>query len=272
MGIGYATLTYDPESIVTEGIGDLAACGYDGVEIGLPKIREIGRDRLVTVLDEHDIDLYCVMAGWLNEEADVREAVDGINVAADLGANFLGILPPPRGVVDDATFGEWLDDIGRAAADNNVTPVIHHHAGAHVEQPDEIQRWLDDGPTELQLLFDTGHYYAYGDVTDGIERFADNIAYVHYKDIAPPSDFDIHVENLSSGKVDYDSIMTYFGAFTDLGNGVLDFSRITRALDEINYDGHRTVEVDTVDGPTLVHAKRNLDSLRDAAERSAMSR
>lgn len=262
MGIGYATLTYDPESIVNEGIGDLAACGYDGVEIGLPKIQAIGRDRLTRVLAEYNLDLYCVMAGWLNERADVDAAIDGLDIAADLDVNFLGILPPPRGVVDDSTFGEWLDDIGTAAADSAVTPVLHHHAGAHVEQPDEIRRWLDEGPAELELLFDTGHYYAYGDVADGIERFADDISYVHYKDIAPPSDFETHVTNLSAGKVDYDSIMTYFGAFTDLGEGVLDFTRITRALEDVGYDGHRTVEVDTVEGPTLVHAKRNLDFLR----------
>ena len=32
-------------------------------------------------------------AGWLNERSGVDTAIDGIDVAADLGANFLGILP-----------------------------------------------------------------------------------------------------------------------------------------------------------------------------------
>lgn len=267
MGIGYATLMYDPEEIVSEGLGDLAACRYDGVEIGLPKVNDIGRERLRTLLDEYGLDLYCVMAGWLNDEDDVQEAVAGVSTAADLGANFLGILPPPRGVVDDATFGAWLDDIGAAASDVGVTPVVHHHAGAHIEQPDEIRRWLDDGPDELELLFDTAHYYAYGDVADGLERFADDIAYVHFKDIDPPSDFESHVANLSAGKVDYDSIMTYFTCFTDLGEGVLDFAEIRQALDRIGYDGHRTIEVDTRKAPPLVHVKRNIDHLRTATNR-----
>lgn len=269
MGLGYATLTYDPEEIVREGIGDLAACGYDGVEIGLPKIEEIGRERLTDELDRYEMDLYCVMAGWLNEHADVRDAVDGLDVAADLDVDFLGILPPPRGIVDDATFQSWLEEIGTAAGNHGVTPVVHHHAGSHIEQPDEIRRWLDDGPPELELLFDTGHYYAYGDVCDGIERFADDIAYFHYKDIDPPSDFQSHVTNLSAGKVDYDSIMTYFGAFTDLGEGVLDFEAIRRKLDDVSYEGNRTIEVDTVQGPTLAHAKRNLDFIRDADVQSS---
>jgi inosose dehydratase len=271
MGIGYATLTYDPEGIVNDGIDELSACGYDGVEIGLPKIQAVGRDRVAGALDEYGMDLYCVMAGWLNERSDVDAAIEGVDVAADLGADSLGILPPPRGIVDDGTFADWLDDIGSATAGMDVTPVIHHHAGAHVEQPDEIRRWLDDGPDELELLFDTGHYYAYGDIVEGIERFIDDIAYVHYKDINPPSDFDAHVANLSAGKVDYDSILTYFGAFTDLGRGVVDFTDVARALEDVGYGGHRTVEVDTVEGPTLVHAKRNLDFLREASTRSAQS-
>jgi inosose dehydratase len=267
MGIGYATLMYDPEEIVSEGLGDIAACRYDGVEIGLPKVNHIGPDRLEGLLEEYDLEIYCVMAGWLNTEEDVREAIDGTETAAALGAEFLGILPPPRGVVDDETFQRWLDEIGAAAADAGVVPVLHHHAGAHVEGPEEIRRWLDDGPDELELLFDTAHYYAYGDVAEGIERFADDIAYVHFKDIDPPSDFDTHVANLTAGKVDYDSIVTYFGSFIDLGDGVLDFSAINQALKRVDYDGHVTIEIENQRSLPLVHAKRNISHLRHAMER-----
>jgi inosose dehydratase len=266
MGIGYATLMYDPEEIVSEGIGDIAACRYDGVEIGLPKVNAIGTETLAGLLEEYDLECYCVMAGWLNTESDVEEAVEGVSTAAELGANFLGILPPPRGVVDDATFSEWLEAIGAAAGDVGVTPVLHHHAGAHVEQPEEIRRWLDDSPDNLELLFDTAHYYAYGDIADGIERFAEDIAYVHLKDIDPPSDFRSHVENLTAGKVDYDSIVTYFGCFIDLGDGVIDFDAVDRALDRVGYDGHQTIEIENQRELPLVHAKRNIEHLRAATE------
>lgn len=267
MGLGYATLMYDPDEIVSEGLGDIAACRYDGVEIGLPKVNAIGTDTLEDRLEEYDLELYCVMAGWLNDEEDVEEAIEGTETAAALGAEFLGILPPPRGVVDDETFGRWIDEIGAAADDAGVVPVLHHHAGAHVEQPEEIRRWLDDGPDDLELVFDTAHYYAYGDVAEGIERFVDDIAYVHLKDIDPPSDFNSHVANLSAGKVDYDSIVTYFGSFIDLGDGVLDFGAIDRALDRTDYDGHRTVEIENQRSLPLVHAKRNITHLREATDR-----
>lgn len=121
-------------------IATIAACEYDGVEISLPKVQAIGRDRVAATLNEDDLNLYCVIARWLNEGSDVDAAVDGISVSGDLGANFLSILPPPRGVIDNETFGAWFDDIGRVAAGSGVTPIVHHHAGAHVEQPDEIRR------------------------------------------------------------------------------------------------------------------------------------
>lgn len=269
MGIGYVTLLYDPDEIVAEGLGDIAACRYDGIEIGLPKIKHVGPERLADLLEEYELDIYCVMAGWLNEEADVEEAVDGVAVAAELGAEFLGILPPPRGVVDDETFQTWLDRIGDATSTSEVTPVLHHHAGAHVESPAEISRWLEDGPDDLQLLFDPAHHYAYGenypdgDVSDGIEQFIDDIAYVHLKDINPPSDFDEHVANLTAGKVDYDSIVTYFGSFTDLGAGVLDFETMLETLDRLGYDGHLTVEMENQRAEPLVHAKQNMDAVRE---------
>lgn len=266
MGTGYATIMYDSEEVVSEGIGDFAACRYDGVEIGLGKAEAIGRKTLADLLDEYKLDLYCVMAGWLNTEEDLQAAVEGADLAGALGANFLGILPPPRGVVDDETFATWLDDIAAAAADAGVTPIVHHHAGAHVEQPHEIRRWLDKGPDNLELLFDTAHYYAYGDILEGIERFADDIAYVHLKDIDPPAEFETHVENLTAGKKDYDSIVNYIWAFTDLGKGVIDFDEVDETLDRVDYDGHCTIEIENQRDHPLVHAKENIDHLRSVTE------
>jgi len=267
MGTGYATIMYDSEAVVSEGIGDFAACRYDGVEIGLEKAEAIGEAKLRELLDEYDLDLYCVMAGWLNTEEDLQAAVDGAELAGSLGANFLGILPPPRSVVDDDTFADWLDRIGAAGKEAGVTPIVHHHFGAHIEQPEEIRRWLDEGPDNVELLFDTAHYYAYGDVTEGIERFADDIAYVHLKDIDPPAEFETHVENLTAGKKDYDSIVNYIWAFTDLGKGVIDFSEVFETLDEVGYDGHRTIEIENQKDHPLVHAKENIDHLRSVTDR-----
>lgn len=261
MGYGYAMLMYGPEG-VPAGLNDLATCQYDGVEMGLPKVQHLGPDRLRDELAANDLDMYCVMSGWLLEDDDAEDAVEGASVAASLGADFLGILPPPRGQVEDDTLDRWLDDICSAAADADVVPVVHHHGAAHIEQPDEIRTWLDRAPDNLQLLFDTAHYYPYGDVYDGIRRFADDIAYVHLKDIDPPANLQYHVDRLSAGKVDYDSLFTLLHSFTDLGEGVIDFGRIREEFEEVGYAGHFTAEIDQQLDTPAAHAKRNYDYWR----------
>jgi inosose dehydratase len=266
MGLGYTTIMYDPEQVVETGIGDIGACRYDGVEIGLGKLETAGPKRVNRLLNEYDLDLYCVMSGWLLTESDANDAVEGAQLAADLGADFLGILPPPRGQVADEDLADWLDDIGAAASDAGITAVLHHHGGAHVEQPDEMRMWLDRTPESVELLFDTAHYFPYGEVTDGIKRFADDIAYVHLKDIASPAGFETHVENLTAGKVDFDSIINFIWAFRDLGKGKIDFAAVDEGLAQIGYDGHQTIEIENRRNLPLVHAKENVDHYRSVAD------
>ena len=128
--------------------------------------------------------------------------------------------------------------------------------------------WLDRGPENLRLLWDSAHYYPYGanypdgDVTDGIERFADDIAYVHLKDVDPPADFTAHVESLTAAEFHLDNVINYFRAFTDLGDGVLDLAGVHDALAAVGYDGHVTIEIEDEKADPLVHAKQNLDYWR----------
>ncbi|SFT01475.1 sugar phosphate isomerase/epimerase family protein [Halostagnicola kamekurae] len=264
MGVGYTTIMYDPAEVLSEGLGDFAACRYDGVEIGLGKVEYMGVDSLQSSLEEYGLDIYCVMAGWLNNEEDVEAAVDGAAIAAELDARFLGILPPPRGQETNETFDDWLDRICTAAADAGVTPVLHHHGASHVESPDEIAHWLERAPDNLELLYDTAHYQPYGDVIDGISRFADDIAYVHLKDIDPTVDFQDHVDTLSAGNVQYDSLFVFLTSFVDLGAGVIDFEAVDAALEQIGYDGQITIEIENERNDRLVHAKRNIDHWNDA--------
>ncbi|PSP86399.1 xylose isomerase [Halobacteriales archaeon QS_1_68_17] len=264
MGLGYTTIMYDADA-VADGIADVGACRYDGVEIGLEKVRAVGPDRLADRLDEHDLDLYCVMSEWLTDADAVDRIVEAAPTVADLGAEFYGILPPQRGRQDEATLERWLADICGAAADAGLRPVLHHHGATMVERPAEIESWLDRAPDDLELLFDTAHYYPYGeaypdgDVTGGIERFADDTAYVHVKDVDPPAGFDDHTAALTAGEFHLDDVINYFRAFTDLGAGVIDFAAVREALSAAGYDGHVTVEIENETELPLVHAKQNFD-------------
>lgn len=268
MGVGYTTIMYDASS-VEEGITDIGACRYDGVEIGLPKLRDAGPDHVRGWLDGYDLKLYCVMSEWL-ESADAVDRVErDVELVADMGAEFLGLLPPQRGSQDDDTVEVWFERIAEAADSAGITPLIHHHGATHVESPDEIDDWLSNTPDNVGLLWDTAHYYPYGehypegDVTDGIERFTESIEYVHLKDVAPTTAFSEHREALTSGTFHLDDVINYFRSFTDLGDGRIDFERVADALADAGYDGHYTIEIENRTEKRLVHAKENVDYWRE---------
>lgn len=263
MGTGYTTILYDAPA-VEDGLGDIAACRYDGAEIGLGKVRANGAEAIASWLDEYDLQLYLVMSEWIEDEAAVERIAEAAPTVAELDAQFLGLLPPQRHRHDDETVEHWFGTICDAAADAGVKPLVHHHGATHVEQPDEIAEILNVSKN-LGLLFDTAHYYPYGDnfpagdVTDGIERFADDIAYVHLKDVAPTTDFDENATALSAGDFHLDNVINYFRSFTDLGEGVIDFQRVSDALDAEGFDGHYTIEIENRTELPLVHAKENYD-------------
>ena len=268
MGVGFTTIMWDEEQLL-RGLEDIAAAGYDGVEMGLGEAQALGTETLADALDRHGLDPYMLMCGWLESDEAADAAVEGASVVADIGAPYVGVLPPHRGAATDEAFEGWLERFCDAAAEAGVTPLLHHHGGTKVESPGEIEEWLERAPENLDLLFDTAHHFPYGehypegDVTDGIERFADDIAYVHLKDVSPGSNFDGLRDELTAGNFKLDVVFLYYQAFTDLHDGVIDFDDVRGALDDAGYDGHYTVEIERQTTDPLVHAKRNLDYWRN---------
>lgn len=263
MGTGYTAMMYGAEDI-EHALGDFAACRYDGVEIGVEKIQAAGPENVKQWLDEYDLDLYLAMGEWIENEDAAQRMVEVMPMVSDLGAEFVGVLPPQRGRHDETTVESWLSRVSEAAVEEGLRPVLHHHGATAVEQPGEIRHSLDavDG---LELVFDTAHYYPYsdnypeGDVTDGIERFAADIAYVHLKDIDPVKDFTSNRDALTNANFHLDNVINYFRSFTDLGDGILDFEGAYEALSDAGFDGHYTIEIENQTEKSLVHAKENYD-------------
>ncbi|WP_372480197.1 sugar phosphate isomerase/epimerase family protein [Halomicrobium sp. HM KBTZ05] len=263
MGTGYTAMMYDPTDVET-AISDIGACRYDGIEIGLGKVRDNDTATLKRWLADADVELYCVMSEWIESDEAVERIVEDVPTIADLGAEFLGLLPPQRGRYDEATVETWLSRVSDAALDAGLRPVVHHHGATAVERPSEIRHYLD-AVEGLELLFDTAHYYPYGDhfpegdVTDAVERFGDDIAYVHLKDVAPGQGFADNRDALTDGDFHLDNVINYFRSFTDLGDGVLEFGALADALDAAGYEGHYTIEIENQTEKRLVHAKENID-------------
>jgi inosose dehydratase len=268
MGIGYTTIMYDEESF-EKGLQEIAACRYDGVEMGLGEVTAYGAEYVGDQLAAQNLELYMLMGGWLESQEEADAIAEGAQTAADLGAEFIGMLPPQRGLIDDDdTVEAWITQVCEAAAAAGITPLLHHHSATHIERPEETVAWLDRCPDNLGLLWDTAHEYPYrghpdGDVTAGIEQFADEIEYVHLKDVDPTPGYEDHIEALTSGTYNLANVALLYYSYTDLGDGKIDFTGVASALDDIGYDGHITIEMEKRTTDTLIHAKQNIDHWRD---------
>ena len=125
---------------------------------------------------------------------------------------------------------ESLAAIGRAAG---LIPVVHPHAGTHIEFEDEIEPVL----ALADLCLDTGHLaYAGIDPVAFYRSHAERIPYVHVKDLDPAR----------TGQGFWESVAA--GAFRPLGAGSVDVPAFVAELVVGGYDGWLVVEQDRVPG------------------------
>ncbi|GAC1358486.1 MAG: hypothetical protein NVSMB42_17650 [Herpetosiphon sp.] len=167
--------------------------------------------------------------------------------------------------VELANFTHGAETIARAVREETgLQTVFHHHCGSFIETPDDIARLLAHTDPELiGLVFDTGHYL-YGTGTNdgaavmaGLQRFADRIWYVHFKDCDP------HIADRARAEGwDYFTAIKH-GLFCELGSGAVDFPTIIAWLRQRQYHGFITVEQDLLPGMGTPHAsaRRNRNYL-----------
>lgn len=252
-----------------QAISDIGVCGYDGVEFFLLQIREFegGVDRIKELLQEYDLDVFCMMGWFLRSDDEAQQMISGAEKTAQLGADYLAFLPPRRGVVDDEELSRLISDVCAAAGDAGVTPLLHPWIGAHIATADEAETWLDEGPDNMRLAFDSAHFFPYIDPADAVARFRDDIPYVHLKDMNKDDGFDDLVADLTADHIPYiHSAAEVFSGFTDLGKGEIDFNALFETLVDVGYDGAVTVEIENQTDDQLVHAKRNYEYLIDHLE------
>lgn len=166
----------------------------------------------------------------IDKPDDVRAATAGRPNAA------------PR--LDDVRWQAMLDQI-RALADvarqHGVRPVVHPHAGGYIEFEDEIERLVGD--TDLDLCLDTGHLaYARVDPVAALQRYADRLGHVHFKDLRSDVLARIDVEHLTFWEAINADI------FCPVGEGMVDIAAVLDTLDGIGYNGFATIEQDRVPG------------------------
>lgn len=166
---------------------------------------------------------------------------------------------------DWTVFARGAERIARTVLEQTgIRTVFHHHCAGFVETPDEIARLLEmTDPRLLGLVFDTGHY-VYGSgtgdtsVLDGLNRFAERIWYVHFKDCSPTVAARARREQWNY----FDALQ--HGVFCELGKGQVDFRAVLEWLRDRGYEGYVLVEQDVLPGmgTPLESARRNREFLR----------
>lgn len=179
-----------------------------------------------------------------------------------------GRVTPDLGLTEKEwkTFASGAEAVARAVlTETGLRTVFHHHCAGYVETPDEIAALMRrTDPELLGLVFDTGHY-AFGAgapsgaaVMEGLDRFAERIWYVHFKDCS----IEVSVRARTEGWDYFQSVGN--GVFCELGQGCCGFASVAAWLRRRGYSGWICVEQDVLPGmgSPKESARRNREFLR----------
>lgn len=162
---------------------------------------------------------------------------------------------------DDAfkRYGERLTAFGKHLLTRGVRLGYHHHMGAYVESPDDIDRVMAYTGEDVGLLFDSGHaYFGGGDPLSILEKHIHRICHVHCKDVRPS--IIRHARNRQWSFLE--SVLN--GVFTVPGDGAIDFAGIVGLLHKHHYKGWLIVEAeqDPAVAPSYAYASLGYRTLR----------
>jgi inosose dehydratase len=261
------------EVVLAEG----KAIGYQGFELGNKFPRE--SEALRAVLAKHGLEL---VSGWYSAELARRSLDDEIaalaphlKLLADNGAKVMvygecadtiqGAPVPlykrPQFVRDEdwRAYADRLTALAKHTLKSGVRLAYHHHMGAYVQSPEDVDRLMDLVGEEVGLLFDTGHMtFACGDAVAMLAKHVKRVCHVHCKDVRPS------VLTMARNR-DWSFLEAVInGAFTVPGDGAVDFESVIGILRDAGYRGWLVVEAeqDPVVAPAYAYAEKGYQHLR----------
>jgi len=268
------------EVALTEG----RQIGYEGFELGNKFPRE--PQALKALLAQYDLAL---VSGWYSGRLAQRSAEDEIaavgphlellakngatvmvygEVADTIQGSPVPLFQRPRFFTEAqwSTYAERLDRFARYTLSQGVRVAYHHHMGAYVETPADVDELMQRTTDAVGLLLDTGHItFAGGDPLTLLERHAGRVCHVHCKDVRPD------VVKLARNR-DWSFLEAVInGAFTVPGDGAVDFASVIGKLKQIGYRGWLVVEAeqDPVIAPSYTYAEKGYRSLRPLLDASS---
>ena len=251
--------------------------GYQGFELGnkFPKDPAALRE----LMAGYQLD---VVSGWYSGrlatrsvEEEIAAVESHLNLLAENGCKVMvygevanaiqGERKVPlykRPHFDDDAFkryGERLTAFGKHLLTRGVRLGYHHHMGAYVESPDDIDRVMAYTGEDVGLLFDSGHaYFGGGDPLTILGKHIGRVCHVHCKDVRPA--IIRHARNRQWSFLD--SVLN--GVFTVPGDSAIDFAGIIELLRKNHYKGWLIVEAeqDPAVAPSYAYASLGYRTLR----------
>lgn len=275
-------------------LDELVEAGYTGTELGDWGFMPTEPAQLQAELARRQVDLWGAYVGvYLSDPAAHAPGTEQVLQVARLVAEvsrdepcspFLvladdngkdpvrtqnaGRVTPDMGLSEAQwqIFAEGAESIARRVRqETGLRTVFHHHCAGFVETPDEIARLLElTDPEVLGLVFDTGHF-AFGAGPDGcgqvlaaLDRFAERLWYIHFKDCQPAVAAQSRQEQWA-----YFTALRH-GVFCELGQGCVDFPAVLAWLQARGYETGILVEQDVLPGmgAPKESARRNREYLR----------
>jgi inosose dehydratase len=147
-----------------------------------------------------------------------------------------------------------------------ITLAYHHHMGAYVESPDDIDRLMAlTDPNAVGLLFDTGHAWFGGAAQpqELLARHAKRVVHVHCKDVRPA----LVAKARNDGWSFLRGVLA--GTFTVPGDGAIDYDAVLSTLHDAGYEGWLVVEAeqDPAVAPSYAYAKKGYATLKRIVDR-----
>lgn len=218
-----------------QALEDIAAAGYKGFELFDGNLMQYKgkEEEFKSLMEKHSLDFIGVYTGGnfifpdiLEEELIKIESVAAL--ASTLGAKHLvvgGGAVRAKGILesDYKELGEALNKVVHIAEKYGLIASYHPHLGTCVQSPEQLDKLMP--LTLINLCPDTAHVEAGGgDPVEVMRKYIDRIQYVHLKDL----------QN---------------GEFVPLGEGKQNFDDMIKILQEANYDGWITIELDSYQDP-----------------------
>ena len=255
------------------------AIGYQGFELGNKFPRQSAALR--NVLSQHGLEL---VSGWYSgrlarrsAEEEIRAVAPHLDLLAGNGAKVM-----VYGEVADSIQGtssplykrprffrreQWLEyadkvtALARHTLSRGVRLAYHHHMGAYVETPADVDRLMALAGDEVGLLFDSGHmtFAGAGETAAAVlAKHVKRVCHVHCKDVRPQIIRMARNRNWSF----LEAVIN--GAFTVPGDGSVDFKTLLKLLHDNAYRGWLVVEAeqDPVVAPSYEYADKGYRHLR----------